>query len=250
MKSWFGSFVVTLLFSLCTSSVNADAVRVIAAGDSITDGYAYQRMRLQRALDTVSIDCTAMHAAYSGRKAQDFINEGGINATLDKDPDVILLMLGTNDALRASFSAPDTYFDDYTLAMSSIFEAVHAFTNTRGESPEIILLNLIPVIDKPALPGSVNIDFANQAIEAFNTWLEQQAQQHGYSLFDTYTLITSQPDWQDMYNDGIHLWGDDERGYDLMADQLAQQVETVMLPEPIAASSLMILLATTRLRQR
>lgn len=216
----------------------SEPLRVVAAGDSITNGYAYQRARLQEALDATGEEAVALHANYSGHTAQQFVDADGVAALLAHDPDVVALMLGTNDANRASWN-PVGYDSRYYEPMSEIFNAIDEYANGRSRAPTVVLLNLLPTLEENLAP-SVDADFATRVTETeFNPWLAEQAESRGYLLADVHSLITSQPNWQAMYNDGIHLWGDGERGYYLMADFVAA-LSIAAVPEPTAGFALIV----------
>jgi lysophospholipase L1-like esterase len=201
----------------------AEPLRVTAAGDSLTVSYGSY---LPDALDAAGVDAQTTVAAAGGLRARDFAGLTTRKASaphdyvadvLASDPDVIILLIGINDAYMDS--NPTERFNAYTAAADGILDEFTSFTNGRGQHPNVILSNLLPTTD-PAPTG------LNPRIDTlYNPWLEQEAAARGLTFIDANTLIVEESGGQSPYHpDGLHLTGD---GYSWLADTYAS-----LVPEP------------------
>lgn len=217
---------------LCAPAYGAP-IRVSTAGDSLSIGYTSGN-RLGNALgddyEVRTANTGGMTAAYYAG------GSGNLQWLLALDPDVAVIMLGTNDVLKRGLN-PSGYLGAYKTGMTTIFDALDAHDS------DVVLLNLPPL----------TVDLAGDAIidSQINPWLAQQAASRGYTLGDVNSLITSQPNWQALYGDGIHMGEQGGLGYTLIANYTAElihdlQTTTVAVPEPTA----MLLLATLLRRRR
>jgi len=215
----------------------AAALGVVATGDSLTVGYAPER--LQRAFDVAGVSAEVGTVATSGCNSARYVGEKRDPFTvtyrdyaaevLDLDPDVIIFMLGTNDALSSIPAA----FGQYTERITGVFDRFDAAVNSRGIHPVVFVSTLLPILsDDPQSSAYA----AGQLIDGlYNPWLHQQAGNYGFELIDINARIQTVDDWQDLYSpDGIHLWGQTPEGlsgYTWLAGQI-QNAVTSVIPAP------------------
>lgn len=94
------SIVIALL--LAVSSVLAE-IKVVTFGDSLLAGYGLEEkqgftVQLQKYLDKAGLDAKVMNLSVSGNTTADGLNR--LRQVIRSKPDVVLLGLGSNDALR------------------------------------------------------------------------------------------------------------------------------------------------------
>ncbi len=223
------------LIILSPLSVSMATTRVVAIGDSITTGYS--PTRLQNKFNGSGFDANVFTVAsggcdsnrYTGKMLDPSTNtlRNYADEVLALDPDVIIFLLGTNDAIDYK-DDPNAFFG-YSQNMSSVFDKFGTAKNSHGESPLIIISSLLPVLSDDTESAA---HIANKQInDSFNPWLIQQTQNRGFLLKDMNTLIQQQGNWQDYYNDGIHLWANDAAGYEWMAEEFRDTVISAV-PEP------------------
>ncbi len=96
--------IVTLVLVCLCSAANAAPVKIMAFGDSLFAGYGVADAdniptQLEQALKADGHDVTMINAAVSGDTTADGLAR--LDWSLSEKPDLILLELGANDALRA-----------------------------------------------------------------------------------------------------------------------------------------------------
>lgn len=233
--------VVALLVCAAQPSLAAP-LRVVATGDSQTKNYS-PRLAAALAARGITADVSAVasggatSATYTGQiadphasppVAHDFVADA-----LASDPDIVLFMLGVNDAFQ-------NRFDQFTADISSVFDRLATATNSRGRRPKVIVATNIPVLDNPT---DAKYAAADALLDSqFNPWLKSQALEHGFALLDLNRRIQNQTGYQNWYSDDgatpghVHLWGTDRAGagYNWMADQFARAIRADMatVPEP------------------
>lgn len=192
-------------------------LRVVATGDSHTVQYT---TALADALETIG----------PGRYAPKSVAIGGTDApeyagwlenpqcacttdmmadVLALDADVVVFMLGTNDA-----SHPSTGFDSFRALVPGFLETF------RSSGATVIVGNPPPVL--PLTPYLAGIE--ERLTRDYEPYLFEMAASMDLPLVDTRSRLTSLPDWQSLYRpgDGVHLSTD---GYALMAGWFAEAVD-------------------------
>ena len=210
-----------ILALLCCSPL-----RITTTGDSLTNGYS---PRLGGLLS--GFDAELTNVAQGGITAQAYYSNGFHTQVLDSDPDVIAFMLGTNNAYWGGI-------EGYTPYAEPVFDAFGSFVNSRGNNPRVLVMTLLPILNRPEANDRVD----NQ----YNPWLEQQATQRGFELLDVNAAIQTLPNWQGYYSDNVHLWtevdGQSAAGYWWLAEQIIEPAGgTLVLPEP--STGLLLVLA-------
>ncbi len=216
------SVVVTLLGACALAHAQTPLV-VVSTGDSITNGYGTWRLGL--ALGDEDLIYTRQTAATHGLLSSQYVGleahpaNGGLRDyaadVLASEPDVIVFMLGTNDAAAGVDTAT------YQANITTVFDAFSTSVYPDGRAPIVVVNTLVPIIKN-------GYEAANAKIaEQINPWLIAQAGQYGFTLVDVGAEIQSLPNWQNLYNDGIHLWANNAQGYYWMAERVAAQVATL-----------------------
>ncbi len=222
-----------LVMMITIRSAHAD-LRVMATGDSHTTVYAQQDFGhgnlISRVYEQRRDDATQLRVNFGGITTQTYINDGRIADVLAQDPDVIQLLLGTND------SANQFDLATYSNNMTAIINAFTGYTNGRGQHPVVVVATVMPLI-APDPSATVATPF----IESYNTWLRGQSQvRDDFVLIDFYNTLTSQSGWESYYSDGAHLgsamtpyysFGEYPAGYILLAEQFRDAALNA-IPEP------------------
>lgn len=134
--------------------------------------------------------------------------------TVPPDPNVVILMLGTNDAIAAVSKA--SVVDDFKRNMTDVFNYYSTAVTPSGKHPQIVVATPIPIIST-SYPG------ANAILSAeINPWLRAQAVSYGFTLVDLNAQIQLQTNWQRLYSDGVHMYH--TGGYDWMARTLLKGI--------------------------
>jgi acyl-CoA thioesterase-1 len=107
--SWgFKAYVVFMALFFTPSTAKADTYKILAFGDSLTAGYGLDQGKsypdkLQEKLLVLGYDVKIINAGVSGETTTGGLNR--LDWTMQHNPDLVVLALGANDALR--FIDPD-----------------------------------------------------------------------------------------------------------------------------------------------
>lgn len=244
-----GSIIAWL--SLC-ATVQAGTLNIVATGDSITTGYAPIRMTL--AMMSQGITGTGYSIASGGATAPIYVGDqldirhmpepsfhnqavDAINGPVygfgapwiygsviveHPEPDAVIVMLGTNDAIQC---AAGNYlaWPAYLSNMSATFAYLASAETPNGKHPEIFIATPIPILNPQyaAADAFIDSDVVPWLRDQVAYWQGQGADFH---LLDIRNSIQQQPDWQFWYNDGLHLYAQDQAGYVWMASEVLNAV--------------------------
>ena len=215
---------VGVALAISFEPVQASTMVVVATGDSLTNGYNYNQENPPTIIELDFIDsgtdASVVKLSTGGLRSTQYVgleinphNEDYRyydDEVLAEDPDVILFMLGTNDAFQS-----DTYFyDEYQQYIGGVFDKFKAHLNSRGNHAKVVVAVPTPILSDS--PGDT-YDLANQRLDTlYAPWLRTTAPAYGFHLLDLNLLIQQESGWQDWYRDHVHFWG---TGYDWMAQQ-------------------------------
>ncbi|MEM6391698.1 MAG: SGNH/GDSL hydrolase family protein [Planctomycetota bacterium] len=127
-----------------------------------------------------------------------------LDLLLAEKPDLVVLMLGTNDALHIG-RHPDQAApreQAYRTALARLLDAL-------PDSTSVLLLTLPPVIEATPTNTETDVAAVNLSLDRFNQHLRQLTDQRDRTaLFDYRGWVTSLDNWPAYYNDdGVHFWG-------------------------------------------
>ncbi|MCI8361064.1 MAG: hypothetical protein HFE86_06990 [Clostridiales bacterium] len=195
--------------------LNKGKIKVACIGDSITEGdvgggvvpAAAYPSQLQELLgDRYEVRnfgkcgiCVSKNANYS------YWGLGELTTSQAYQPDIVIIMLGTNDAWSGNWSNVQNNFE------SDYLEFVNIYKNLDSQ-PRIYLTKVC---------GFYGSD--RQAVPTVNQTVERIAEQTGSQLADMYTWTSSlsESDKAKYCNDNLHP---NAQGYTLMAQQFKQQI--------------------------
>jgi lysophospholipase L1-like esterase len=252
---------ISILLVAFHGVVLGESPRVISTGDSLTGQYyrylpqAFNNLGVTPDLpnpvyspsgDTICTSRGGLSSSLYVGKSACSLSESKINYAanvLAADPDAILFMLGINDISWGS--DVESRFSTYKANISTVFDSFANFSNSKGQHPKVIIGSILPfdcnkneaywtqVSGSPMLRQFDALD----TVVHWNSWLQQQSQQHGFEYLDNFSSIQQIPDWNTSLlaeHDGLHL---SERGSQWVASQFAN---ATIVPEP---SSIILLMA-------
>ncbi len=245
--------LVVLSILAVTGRASAD-LRVVFTGDSITNGYSAgtdyldpDARRMSQVFSDVGIEADCFKVATGGCNSTRYVGETRdpyadeyrdyVSEVLSHNPDAVVFMLGTNDSVRTHG------YDDYSRLLPEILDRFAEAGEAGDASPAVIVSSLIPILHEDRTDANTRIE------TLYNPLIRQEAAERGFAFFDAWSAIQDQPDWQDYYNDGIHLWANDAEGYWWLAETVRDEVIQVV-PEPTSLLLLAIGLGGMLVRRR
>lgn len=207
----------------------AGPIRVVATGDSVTR-QVVRTGSLGASLAAEDVPYRLEYVAYGGTTAPRYdaleINpytdqyDDFVAMTLAYEPDVVTIMLGTNDAARAN-TTPDT-FEQFTFAMTDILNRYQA-----AKVP-VVLATPLPILR----PG-VKFDVARVALqEKFVPWIRAQDVRPNVFLVDVNARMLAIPNYISLYRE-VDLIHPNVEGYVWLADQWKSGIEAALKGDSI-----------------
>lgn len=175
-------------------------IRVACVGDSITFGagvFDWRENAYPVVLGRLLGDGYVVNNyGYSGRTAlfdgdMPYVKDGVYRKSLDFQPDIVVIMLGTNDTKPVNWQGAERYKEDYAKIIDSYL--------TLPSSPEIYIIAPPPVF---AMEGIITytIDGALVASDIRNTIFELAQEKNLYCI-DMYAVFADRGEY---FPDGVH----------------------------------------------
>ena len=256
MRRHCGSIV---FFVVISAALPAECgLTIVTTGDSNTVGFSpnlLDTLRVQQGLNIrpLSIASNGADAAsYTGltvdrnyqpapakhHQAVDAINgpvyavAGSYGSKIEPnpEPDVIVVMLGTNDAV-GTFRFGLQNWQTYKTQMSGVYDYLTTATTPGGKRPEIFVATPLPILADPS--SAISVLAAQFVDTVMAPWIREQvaalaAAGRGIHLIDINQTIKQQPNWQSLYSDdGVtqghyHLFG--TGGYTWLATEVLHAI--------------------------
>jgi acyl-CoA thioesterase I len=185
-------------FILTKSIVAAEPIRVACVGDSITEGSGYPyKLRLLLGSDYVVGNFGVSGSTVSLDSSKPYMNESKFQDAINFNPDIVIIMLGTNDANPEISQNEESFETDYSKLVS-------AFEQLDGKQ-------LIWVVKSPPIFAN-NSNFNNTYLE-HNVFpqMDQLADQMNLPTVDMYNALGTHSDF---FMDGVHP---DDNGASIIA---------------------------------
>jgi lysophospholipase L1-like esterase len=245
-----------MLLSLVRPGTAWAEMSIVATGDSQTiEYYPY----LEQALADRGIVARTARVAASGLTAMRYAGAVALEGeptvdypaqVLDADPDLVLFLLGTNDAW--SDTSAESWFVDYTSTVNVVMDRLLTGTNSKGRSPVVLVSTVLPLdLEKnQAFWDTTSNSGALQRIEGwYNPFIKTLADKPNVTVIDNWTAIQQVPDWRSelLSVDGLHL---SAAGDQWLAEQFADGLTAVVVPEPAAGTLALALLLAIGWRLR
>ncbi len=194
----------TAVFYLSTLNKNSseNKIRIACVGDSITGGTEYPAdlwMLLGGENYTVgNFGVGGSTAALDSRNP--YINNSAFQEAKEFQPNIVIIMLGTNDANPLIRPNNGSFVNDYVKLVEE-FQAL-------SSNPKIYLVKPPPIFCSGTTPSAEY--FRDNVIPT----IEQAANQTNLPIIDVYSALAN---YSDFFRDGIHP---DEQGAILIANEI------------------------------
>ena len=180
--------LIVVFFDNFGLTSNAKATRVACIGDSITELTKYPN-DLQKMLDANYIvgnfGVNASTVVFNSSRPYYF--ENAFKKARDFLPDIVVIMLGTNDARINVYESIDRFVKDYEKLISKI--------QIIKSNPKIFLVKPPPILNN-------TLDLNNaDLLEGVIPRIEQVAKDLNLTTIDVYTPLANHPEY---FPDGIH----------------------------------------------
>jgi lysophospholipase L1-like esterase len=188
------SLVTLIMFNLETNKASTPTnalslpIKVACIGDSITENsqYTYDLQAMLGSNYTVcNFGCSESTVLRISWKP--YMNQTEFQRAIDFDPDIIIIMLGTNDGLPMLQPFNDTFEEDYTTLVNS-------FQQLPGDE-QIFIVKSPPVFGNST---DLNATFQSETIVPK---IENVAANLNLPVVDVYGICDEHPDY---FEDGVH----------------------------------------------
>ena len=183
--------LVAMIVQANINSVNETRkIRVACMGDSITDEhFSNYPSQLQSMLgDNYTVESFGvMGATVLFDTYWPYVYQPEFGAAKKFLPDIVVLMLGTNDARPDNFGSIDNFVDDYTKLIKQI--------QILGTKPKIFLVKPPPIFEN--VVELVPENFSEDIIPR----IEEVANNQNIAIIDVYSVIENHPEY---LIDGVH----------------------------------------------
>ncbi len=169
-------------------TTNHPPVRVACVGDSITRGTEYT-LDLWALIGSNYVigDFGIGGATVSLHSEATYMNKTAFQTAIDFNPDIVIVMLGTNDADKTLNETKDQFVSDY-ITLLDAFEALPT-------NPEVYIMQ------PPPIYNSTNDLTQELLIQRVQPGIREVSAQTGITVIDAYTPLLGQPD---LFLDGVH----------------------------------------------
>ena len=180
--------LIVVFFDNFGLTSNAKTIRVACLGDSITELTKYPS-DLQTRLDANYIvgnfGVNASTVVFNSSRPYYF--ENAFKKARDFLPDIVVIMLGTNDARINVYESIDRFVKDYEKLISKI--------QIIKSNPKIFLVKPPPILNNTLDLNNVDL------LEGVMPRIEQVAKDLNLTTIDVYTPLANHPEY---FPDGIH----------------------------------------------
>jgi acyl-CoA thioesterase-1 len=190
---FFAVFIAVLLVSLTLLAVFLGAfrgrtIRVACVGDSITELTTYPT-DLQELLgcNYYVREFGVTGSTVLANSYNPYIYQPKFQVAKEFRPDIVVILLGTNDARVGTYDSIDNFVADYKQLVSEVQEL--------ETNPKILLMTPPPLFEN-------NLDLYNESLlECIIPGVEQVAEDLGLTTIDVYTPLAGHPE---CFVDGVH----------------------------------------------
>jgi lysophospholipase L1-like esterase len=180
-------------------------LRVACVGDSITEGSGYP-VNLRMLLGT---NYTVGNFGVSGstvslKSGKPYMNQTAFQRAKTFQPDIVIIMLGTNDASSTVYQYLESTDDDYKQLIAE-FQALPGYQ-------EVWLVKPPPIFNNGPGPNNTNL------VEGVIPTIERVADDLNLSTIDVYAGLANHSEY---FPDGVHP---DSEGAKVIADQVYEAI--------------------------
>jgi len=169
------------------SSNYEEPVKLACVGDSITQGVGAKGNAYPKQLQAlVGEKWKVGNFGVSGRTLMDkgdfpYMNEKAYQNALGMHPDVVIIMLGTNDTKPQNWKFKETFHDDYKKLVKS-FQALES-------KPRVYLCRPCPV------PGKGNFGISEAGVQEQIPMIDKLAKELGLGVIDMHAALVDTPEF-------------------------------------------------------
>ncbi len=167
---------------------SSDPIRVVCVGDSITEGsgYPHELDRIIGANYEIS-NFGVGGSTVSLKSGKPYMHQMPFQEAKARLPDIVVIMLGTNDASMASYEHIDSFVADYKKLINE-FQSLPS-------KPEVWLVKPPPIFSDMLGPMDINLE------QGVIPRIEQVADELGLPLINVYAALVNRPEF---FPDGVH----------------------------------------------
>ncbi|MEY8292414.1 GDSL-type esterase/lipase family protein [Carnobacteriaceae bacterium 52-44] len=187
-------------------------IKVAAVGDSITAEYTpqsgYPAILNERLGEGYAV-LNFGESNYAAQASSDFPYEttGSYEESLELNPDIVIMMLGTNDTKANNWNGPERFKEEYTDLLEDYLELESVSRVILASPPTVFLENIFE--------GSID----PENIEPIRDVVEEVAEEYGLEFLDMTEQTAAHPDW---FFDGVHPTAE---GAEQLAQIFYEQIE-------------------------
>jgi acyl-CoA thioesterase-1 len=183
------SILMVLFFANLENRLGSNAIRVACVGDSITKGCGYPEELQIKLGDAYNVENFGVGGAtVMAESGKPYINQIAFQNAKQFLPDIIVIMLGTNDASLTNQPSIEDFTDEYKTLISEFQEIT--------SKPRIFLAKPPPIFNNTL--GLSNITLVEDIIPC----VEKAANELGLPLIDIYSALITHPEY--FSEDGVH----------------------------------------------
>lgn len=163
-----------------------EPVKVACVGDSITQGAGSEGNPYPKQLqELLGDEWNVGNFGVSGRTLMDkgdhpYMNEKAYQNALAMDPDVVIIMLGTNDTKKQNWQFKETFYGDYT-------KLVKSFQDLESK-PRIYVCRPCPV------PGKGGYGITEAGVQEQIPQIDKLAKEMGLGVIDMHAALEANPE--------------------------------------------------------
>jgi len=167
---------------------NPEPIRVACVGDSITEGYGYPNELWKLLGSDYKVGNFGVGGStISLSSYKPYMNQATFRQAKDFLPHVVVIMLGTNDAIPSVYQHVDSLVEDYKQLIAEFQEL--------PSEPQIWIVKPPPIFDNTLGPIDANLE------QGVIPKIEQVADELSLPLIDVYSALAYHPEH---FVDGVH----------------------------------------------
>jgi lysophospholipase L1-like esterase len=188
-----------------SSRQGSDKIRVACAGDSITEGSLYVNDLAELLGNNFSVGNFGISlASVSLGTERPYMNQTVFEEAKDFQPNIVIIMLGTNDAI--------TWYQPYIGNFTRDYKTLIADFQALPSKPQIYLVVPPPIFNDTLGPNSTILE--QQIIPQ----IRQIANETGLPLIDFHAEMATHPEYS---SDGVHIT---EAGSRFVAEKIFEDI--------------------------
>ncbi|MGF3521811.1 MAG: GDSL-type esterase/lipase family protein [Candidatus Bathyarchaeia archaeon] len=182
---------------------NPQPIRVACVGDSITEGYGYPNelwRRLGADYEVGNFGVGGSTISLSSYKP--YMSQPAFHQAKEFLPHIVVVMLGTNDAIPSVYQQADGLAEDYKRLIAEFQEL--------PTKPQIWIVKPPPIFDDTLGPVDTNLE------QGVLPKIEQVAGELSLPLIDVHSALVDRPDY---FVDGVHPTGE---GVEVIVNEVSE----------------------------